>query len=111
MKVNGTAVQPNSPKPAVGAAVPASCASVITPACLEALYGIPTTSATQSSNRLFVAGFLNQWAQQADLTSFLTTLRPDLNSGTSFALDTLDGGSNPQGTSDAGIEAVSFLLR
>lgn len=69
------------------------------------------------------SGFDGQYAQQADLTvscfdntrpfsefcenqSFLSALRPDLNSGTTFALDTLDGGSNPQGSGDAGIEAV-----
>ncbi|KAF7969535.1 hypothetical protein HWV62_26981 [Athelia sp. TMB] len=82
-----------------------SCSSVVTPACLQSLYGIPTTKATQSSNQLAVAGFLNQWAQKADLKSFLTALRPDLSSSTTFALDTLDGGSNPQSASDAGIEA------
>ena len=110
LKVNGTAVQHNSPKPAAGADVPASCTLTITPACLEALYGILTTSATQSSNKVFIAGFLGQWAQQADLTSFLMTLHPDLNSETTFMLDTIDGGSNPQGSSDAGIKAVSFFL-
>ncbi len=41
---------------------PASCASTVTPACLEALYGIPTTRATQSSNRLGVSGFIDQFA-------------------------------------------------
>ena len=38
------------------------------------------------------------------------TLRPDLNSETTFTLDTIDGGLNPQGSSDAGIEALSFFL-
>ena len=111
LTVNGTSVQPNSPQPAIGATVPSSCQSTITPACLEALYDIPTTSATQSSNKLFVAGFLDEWAQQADLTNFLKALRPDLNSATTFALDTIDGGSNPQGSRDAGAEAVSSSVR
>ncbi|KAF7974910.1 hypothetical protein HWV62_11073 [Athelia sp. TMB] len=79
--------------------------STVTPACLQGLYGLPTAAATQTSNQIGVAGFLGQDAQQADLTSFLATLRPDLNSGTTFALDTLDGGSNPQGPGDAGTEA------
>lgn len=48
-------------------AVPASCASTITPACLQALYGIPTAPATQSSNKLGVSGFIDQFAQTADL--------------------------------------------
>ena len=68
-------------------------------------------SATQSSNKLFVAGFDNNWAQQADLTSLLGAIHPDLNSGTTFALDTIDGGSNPQGSSSASAGAMSFFLR
>lgn len=41
---------------------PSSCASVVTPACLQALYGIPTTPATESSNVLGVTGFIDQYA-------------------------------------------------
>lgn len=69
----------------VSDAVPASCASTITPACLQvsfvvsspsfqcqivfqqAIYGIPTTPATQSTNKLGVSGFIEQFANQADL--------------------------------------------
>ncbi|KAF8530031.1 subtilisin-like protein [Hysterangium stoloniferum] len=86
-------------------AVPASCANTVTPACLQALYGIPATPATQASNKLGVSGFIDQFAQTADLKSFLTLLRPDMSSATTFALQTLDGGSNPQGRNEAGIEA------
>jgi hypothetical protein len=50
----------------------ASCNSsdplgVVTPTCLQELYGIPTTPATQSSNTLLVTGYVDQWAQSADL--------------------------------------------
>ncbi|KAI0062175.1 family S53 protease [Artomyces pyxidatus] len=86
-------------------AVPASCSSVITPACLQALYGIPSTKATQKSNTMAVTGYLNEYANQADLKSFLSSLRPDLPSSTSFTLQTIDGGSNPQGIKQAGLEA------
>ncbi|KAF8989843.1 family S53 protease [Hymenopellis radicata] len=79
--------------------------STVTPACLEALYGIPTTRATQSSNRLGVSGFIDQFANQADLRTFLTALRPDMSAATTFTLQTLDGGQNPQGANQAGIEA------
>ncbi|EKM58673.1 uncharacterized protein PHACADRAFT_89753 [Phanerochaete carnosa HHB-10118-sp] len=83
----------------------ASCStSAVTPACVQSLYGIPATKATQSSNQLGVSGFIEQFANQADLTTFLNTLRPDLK-GATFALQTLDGGSNPQSGSEAGIEA------
>lgn len=33
--------------------------------------------------------------------------RPDLPSSTAFTLQTLDGGRNPQGNNEAGVEAVS----
>lgn len=99
--------------------VPSSCSDIITPACLEALYGIPTTKATQSSNVLGVSGFIEQYAMflegfgdsihgsfrfanQADLATFLENFRPDL-SGTTFNLQTLDDGENPQSENEAGI--------
>ncbi|KAF5390002.1 hypothetical protein D9757_003859 [Collybiopsis confluens] len=84
---------------------PSTCNSVVTPACLQALYGIPTTKATQTSNKLAVSGFIDQWPQTADLASFLRSLRTDIASTTTFTLQDLDGGSDPQGTRDAGIEA------
>ncbi|KAI0093371.1 family S53 protease [Irpex rosettiformis] len=87
------------------AAVPSSCASTITPTCLQDLYGIPATAATQSSNHLGVSGFIGQFANQADLRTFLTNLRPDINPATVFTLQTLDGGQNTQTQSQAGIEA------
>ncbi|KIP08461.1 hypothetical protein PHLGIDRAFT_508562 [Phlebiopsis gigantea 11061_1 CR5-6] len=86
-------------------AVPASCSSTITPACIQALYGVPTTPATVKSNTLGVAGFIDQFANDADLKSFLTKLRTDIPSSTTFTTQTLDGGSNPQTLSEAGLEA------
>ena len=41
--------------------------TLITPSCLQSLYGIPTTPAKDSSNRLAVTGYLEQWPQEADL--------------------------------------------
>ncbi|KAJ7587863.1 family S53 protease-like protein [Mycena floridula] len=84
---------------------PASCATTVTPACLQALYGIPSTPATQSTNTLGVSDFIDQWAQTADLKAFLTALRKDMSSSTTFTLQTLDGGVNTQSASQAGIEA------
>ncbi|KZV98447.1 family S53 protease [Exidia glandulosa HHB12029] len=95
----------SAPVPTVGKRqVPASCSSTITPACLQALYGIPTTRATQSSNILAVSGFIEQYANQADLTQFLRALRTD-NTNATFTTQLLDGGSNPQTRSQAGVEA------
>ncbi|KAK0449571.1 family S53 protease-like protein [Desarmillaria tabescens] len=84
---------------------PSACNSIVTPACLQALYGIPATRATQSTNHLGVSGFIDQFAQTADLRTFLTNLRPDIPSTTTFTLQTLDGGRNVQSASQAGIEA------
>ena len=51
---------------------------------------------------------LNAFFQEADLRSFLDTFRPDMNDSTTFVLETLDGGQNPQGISQGGLEAVSI---
>ncbi|KAF7300102.1 Peptidase S53 domain-containing protein [Mycena kentingensis (nom. inval.)] len=88
-----------------GRAVPASCNTVITPACLQAIYNIKTTAATQTSNKLAVSGFIEQWANSADLRQFLTDFRKDVSPATTFTLETLDGGVNTQTRSQAGIEA------
>lgn len=105
------------------ATVPASCTTTITPACLQALYGIPATPATHKTNTLGVSGFIDQFANSADLKvpvshivplnktdggsqSFLTKLRTDMSSSTTFTLQTVDGGTNNQNIRDAGVEAV-----
>ncbi|KAI1786392.1 family S53 protease [Ganoderma leucocontextum] len=85
-------------------AIPSSCSSSITPACLQAIYNIPSDAATQSSNQLAVTGYIEQYANQDDLATFLNEYRSDISSDTTFTLQTLDGGSNSQ-DSDAGIEA------
>ncbi|KAJ6467917.1 subtilisin-like protein, partial [Mycena sanguinolenta] len=71
-------------------------AGVITPACLQDLYGIPATPATEASNTLLVTGN-EPGAQQADLSQFLSLLRPDISPPTTFTLLTIDNGSDPQG--------------
>ncbi|KAF9063505.1 family S53 protease [Rhodocollybia butyracea] len=83
---------------------PITCDLAITPPCLQDLYGIPTNSATQQTNQLGVSGFLNQWPQHADLQHFLETFA-NVPSSTSWQLEILDGGSDPQGAENAGIEA------
>ena len=59
-------------------AMPSSCSSTITPACLQALYNIPSDAATQSSNKLAVTGFIEQYANQGDLAVRLHQSRPAL---------------------------------
>ncbi|KAJ7888878.1 family S53 protease-like protein [Mycena olivaceomarginata] len=69
----------------------------ITPACLQTLYGIPLTPATQTSNTLLVTGYTENWPQTAALELFLQTFRPDMPSNTTWALESLDGGVDTQG--------------
>lgn len=48
----------------------AACSpSGITPKCIQTLYGVPTTLAKSSKNQLAVSGFIEQHAQQKDLTA------------------------------------------
>ncbi|KAF8172002.1 subtilisin-like protein [Mycena galopus ATCC 62051] len=86
-------------------AAAASCSKTITPTCLQSMYKIPTTPATNKTNFIGVAGFDDQWANKADLTAFLKAQRPDIPSTTSFNLISVDGGVNTQTLADAGVEA------
>ncbi|EJD51338.1 family S53 protease [Auricularia subglabra TFB-10046 SS5] len=90
--------------------VSASCLNTITPPCLQQLYGIPSAPATKPSNNLAVSGFIEQFANQADLTQFLTEQRPD-NANATFETRFIDGGSNPQDRDDAGVEAASLHIQ
>ena len=47
--------------------VPAQCAQVITPACLQALYNVPATPASAKDNSLGVSGFGGEVANPDDL--------------------------------------------
>ncbi|KAJ7731994.1 family S53 protease-like protein [Mycena metata] len=82
-----------------------TCVDVTTVSCLQAQYGIPTASATQTNNVLGVSGYLDQFAEFDDLEQFLTQYRPDLPATTKFDVEFLDGGSNTQGSAYAGGEA------
>lgn len=50
------------------ATVPASCATTITPACLRALYNTTSyTPAATATNKMGIAGYLEEFANNADL--------------------------------------------
>ncbi|KAJ6506592.1 subtilisin-like protein [Mycena sanguinolenta] len=102
VKVNHTrrseAVEPR-------ASTPASCAFLVDPSCLQDVFGIPSAKANHSvSNVLGVAGYIDQFANTDDLTNFLRDECPDLV-GSTFSLQTVDGGTNDQNIFNAGIEA------
>ncbi|EPT04644.1 hypothetical protein FOMPIDRAFT_38232 [Fomitopsis schrenkii] len=78
--------------------------SLITPACLQWLYDIPTTPAKSDGNALAVPGYSNEWPQEAYLKTFLEKYRPDVDSDITWELVTLDGGSDPQESNSTSIE-------
>ncbi|KAA1477309.1 subtilisin-like protein [Dentipellis sp. KUC8613] len=79
--------------------VAASCGSgEVTPACLQSLYSIPSTPATQKSNAIGVAGFYPQFPNSQDLKLFLQRDRPDISSSTTFTSQSVDNGRNPGGS-------------
>ncbi|KAJ6573476.1 subtilisin-like protein [Mycena vulgaris] len=81
-----------------------SCSDVVTPACLETLYNIPPTAATRNSgSTMAVTGYNNEFANAADLSTFLNLLRPDITHPSGFSVRTVDGGVNQQ--YPAGLEA------
>ncbi|KAI9060406.1 subtilisin-like protein [Trametes sanguinea] len=76
---------------------PSNCSDDETvPACLQMLYNIPLTPATNPKNRLGVTGKWSQSAHYASLKTFLMTFRPDMDPNTNFTLDSVDGGTNDQ---------------
>ncbi|KAH9031560.1 subtilisin-like protein [Lactarius hengduanensis] len=89
--------------PGSAATVPASCATTITPTCLRALYNTAAyVPAATSSNKLGIAGYLDEFANHADLTTFMNRFRPDAASA-AFTVVPVKGGGNDQ--TDPGVEA------
>lgn len=85
------------------AAVPSSCARTITPACLQALYN--TTGYTPKAtavNKMGVAGYLEEFANDADLQTFFQKFLTK-GEGTTFTHVQVNGGENDQ--TDPGVEA------
>ncbi|KAF9039632.1 subtilisin-like protein [Hymenopellis radicata] len=85
------------------AVVPSSCASAITISCLQALYNttgyVPTAT---DRNILGVAGYLEEFANRADLQTFLRRFRSEAV-GTTFDTVLVNDGEDDQ--SDPGVEA------
>ncbi|KAI0823318.1 family S53 protease-like protein [Trametes gibbosa] len=102
VNVNISSSHHNASTHSARASVDSSCDDAMTPACLQALYNIPTTPATQKSNNLAVSSFVSSFASKTDLKSFLGQFRPDMSSSTQFSLQTIDGGVNDE--SQASVE-------
>ncbi|OBT61237.1 hypothetical protein VE03_09669 [Pseudogymnoascus sp. 23342-1-I1] len=82
-----------------------ACNASITPACLRALYNIGDYQADPKGNSLFgVAGYLNQYAKEKDLATFLKKYAP-YASGTNFTAVGIKGGQNLQNSTEGDVEA------
>ncbi|KAF9456972.1 peptidase S8/S53 domain-containing protein [Collybia nuda] len=83
--------------------VPASCGTKITLECLHTLYNtkgyVPTSTAT---NKIGVAGYLDEFANYADLEIFFQKFRKDAV-GSNFTTIQVNGGGNDQ--NKPGVEA------
>ncbi|KAI9782637.1 MAG: vesicle formation at the endoplasmic reticulum [Peltula sp. TS41687] len=83
------------------------CNETITPACLRELYEIGEYRANpNTSNKLGIAGYLEEYAQYEDLRQFLARYAPDAAGG-NFTVSSIKGGLNVQGVNnpDDSIEA------
>ncbi|PPQ94446.1 hypothetical protein CVT25_002537 [Psilocybe cyanescens] len=82
--------------PGSNAAVPSSCVNTITPTCLRDLYNTSTyVPQAAVTNKLGVAGYLQEFANTADLQTFFTKFRTDAV-GSSFSIVEVNGGGNNQ---------------
>ncbi|KII95259.1 hypothetical protein PLICRDRAFT_208135 [Plicaturopsis crispa FD-325 SS-3] len=90
---------------ASGSTVDASCNRTITITCLKQLYNaVGYNSSATNGNQIGITGYLEQFANIADLQLFYKDQRPDaLNS--SFQFVSVNGGENNQTASEAGDEA------
>ncbi|TFY64402.1 hypothetical protein EVG20_g5955 [Dentipellis fragilis] len=82
------------------------CAEEFTSTCAQDMYGIPATTAKQTSNRIAISGFGDQWASQSDVQIFAGIYHPDLYNAT-FSVELVDGGINNQ---DSPGDEAAFLL-
>lgn len=84
-------------------AIPGSCETMITPACLRALYKtedyVPVST---DKNKIGIAGYLNEFASTSDLQTFFDQFRPEAK-GSSFVTVQVNEGGNDQ--NKPGVEA------
>ncbi|KAF6753083.1 subtilisin-like protein [Ephemerocybe angulata] len=83
--------------------IPMGCSTTVTPACLRALYNTSSyVPVSMGQNQLGVAGYLEEYANRADLQTFLKKFRSDATNA-SFPTVTINGGHDDQ--TKPGIEA------
>ncbi|KAJ7639286.1 tripeptidyl peptidase A [Roridomyces roridus] len=109
-KANAPIPSANSPPivdAATGVTVDASCNSTITVTCLKELYNaVGVTPSAHVGNSVGITGYLEQFANRADLQAFFEDQVPAAAAAKStFKFISVNGGLDSQNASDAGVEA------
>ncbi|KAH7098457.1 peptidase S8/S53 domain-containing protein [Auriculariales sp. MPI-PUGE-AT-0066] len=95
-----------SERQATPASCPAPTSNLASPVCFMDLYGIPVIPATESSNKIAVTSYSDQWAKHSDLEACIPSAIPTGHHETyNIYEELLLGGSNPQ-DQPAGFEAT-----
>ncbi|KAK7053680.1 family S53 protease-like protein [Favolaschia claudopus] len=75
----------------------------MTPACLQKLYGMPSTPAAQQNNSVMVTGYWSTSPNRTDLSTFLEDYRSDIPSTTTYDLIPIGHDGVQMPPSEAGI--------
>lgn len=90
---------------AAAAAAAAGCNGEVTPSCLQSLYNFGSATAL-TAGKMGIAGFLEQWPSQSDLSSFMSSYAVQGNSGQTYTCTLINGGTCPSnGGGNTGVEA------
>jgi tripeptidyl-peptidase I len=92
-------------RPHSDAAAASGCNGEVTPSCLQSLYNF-ASAPPLSAGLMGVAGFLEQWPSQSDLSTFLQSFATEGNSDETYTCTTINGGTCPSdGGGNPGVEA------
>ncbi|KAF2161129.1 hypothetical protein M409DRAFT_69979 [Zasmidium cellare ATCC 36951] len=81
------------------------CSSVVTPACIKAMYNITNGTRAATGNELGIFEDLGDHYSQEDLNTFFKAVYPQIPQGTHPTLQAIDGATGPVPVSQAGGES------
>ncbi|KAK7042000.1 family S53 protease-like protein [Favolaschia claudopus] len=71
------------------------------PKCLQEMYGIPSTPATQQNNNsIMVTGYFNIYPNETDVQTFMEQFRPDITPNTTYDLVQIANATNDPPTAE-----------
>ncbi|KZZ95739.1 protease S8 tripeptidyl peptidase I (cln2) [Ascosphaera apis ARSEF 7405] len=85
------------------------CSTVMTPACVRALYNIPIGSKAAKGNELGIVAQLDAYSQE-DFDDFKSLVAPDLPEDAKPDVKSINGGVAPVPAAEAGIESNLDLM-